>query len=77
MPVGVGVSGLESDGGDQQITAHGFKGWRPRLKWVAGILMPSNVNLHTRNRTMFNAITCMQPNTRRNDAGFGPIISTN
>jgi len=26
MPVGVGVSGLESDGGDQQMTAHGFKG---------------------------------------------------
>ena len=26
MPVGVGVSWLESDGGDQQMTAHGFKG---------------------------------------------------
>jgi hypothetical protein len=26
MSVGVGVSGLESDAGDQQMTAHGFKG---------------------------------------------------
>jgi hypothetical protein len=30
MTVGVGVSGLESDGGDQQMTAHGFKGMASR-----------------------------------------------
>jgi hypothetical protein len=29
-------------------------------------LLSSSVNLHTRNRTMFGALTCMQPNTGRN-----------
>jgi hypothetical protein len=32
---------------------------RPRLNEMGcWILMPSNVNLHTRNRTMFGAFTC-------------------
>jgi hypothetical protein len=54
-----------------QMTAHGFKGMASTRLNEMGcwIQMPSSVNLHTRNRTMFGALTCTQPNTGRSASG--------
>ena len=49
-----------------EMTAHSFKGMASNAVERNGSLdSRRHVNLHTRNRTMFGALTCTQPNTGR------------
>jgi integrase len=79
MPVGVGVSGLESDGGDQQMTAHGFKGMASTRLNEMGCWNPDAIERQLAHqesddvrRAYMHAAEYWR-GTRQDNAGFGRL----